>query len=84
MMLGEERVTGAQPLVLTRAAGEDTGEGLEGVVGVWVWFSGRGESLVGEEGWELRRLVKLAIRPRARIAFPVFWIFRKQTDKPCS
>lgn len=45
-----------------------------GGTGDWfgVWFSGSGDSRVGDEGWELRRLVRDAMRPRARIALPVF------------
>lgn len=64
-------MTGAQPLLLERVAGVEEEAGVGD--GVWVWFSGRGESLVGDEGWEQRRLlVREVIRPKARMAFPVF------------
>lgn len=66
-ILCEGRVTGAQPLALVVVV-EAAGEGE----GAWVWFSGRGVSRVGEEGWELRRFPREVMRPRARRALPVF------------
>lgn len=63
------RPAGGQPFLvspLRRGKAEDEEEGEYGC------DSGSGDRQVGEEERELRRLVRLAMRPSARIALPVF------------